>query len=166
MTDVELHAGGVDTSDLTSLKVAELQALAAQLGLQGATKLRKGELVTAIAAARAEAAGSATPAAEAPAAAPASENARAASQVLIEPLIAEPASEEPHVGEPVLPDAAAAPAEQAPRRRGSRRVSSADGTGIAAATHVNTGATGVDSLIPDVDALLDSALANRESAAH
>ncbi|WP_314148978.1 Rho termination factor N-terminal domain-containing protein, partial [uncultured Leifsonia sp.] len=80
MTDVELHAGGVDTSDLTSLKVAELQALAAQLGLQGASKLRKGELVAAIAAARA-AAGEQTEA-------PAADHATAASQVLIEPLIA------------------------------------------------------------------------------
>ncbi|MFP3464718.1 transcription termination factor Rho [Leifsonia sp. SIMBA_070] len=184
MTDVELHAGGVDTSDLASLKVAELQALAAGLGLQGATRLRKGELVEAIAAARAAAAptDAAEPVhTESPVdveAAPA-----AASQVLTEPLIAEPLIAEPAgaerveptVGDPVLPqtDAAAdagaqAPAE--PRRRGSRRVSSPDGTGIAtgngvaAGAHVNSGDTGVESLIPDVDALLDSALASREQA--
>ncbi len=57
-----------------------------------------------------------------------------------------------------------------PRRRGSRRASSPDGTilpaatSVAAGTHVNTGETGVESLIPDVDALLDSALASREQA--
>ncbi|RDV44201.1 transcription termination factor Rho [Leifsonia sp. ku-ls] len=167
MTDVELHAGGVDTSDLTSLKVAELQALAAELGLQGAGRLRKGELVEAIAAARAAAA-------PADAAAPAenSEPATAASQVLTEPLIAEPLIAEPAgaerveptVGDPVLPQADAAQGGSEPRRRGSRRVSSPDGTGIAAGTHVNSGATGVESLIPDVDALLDSALASREQA--
>ncbi|HEY2556729.1 MAG TPA: Rho termination factor N-terminal domain-containing protein, partial [Diaminobutyricibacter sp.] len=48
MTDVNLHAPGVEKSELTTLKVAELQVLAAQLGIQGANKLRKGELVDAI----------------------------------------------------------------------------------------------------------------------
>ncbi|MDN4614686.1 transcription termination factor Rho [Leifsonia sp. F6_8S_P_1B] len=180
MTDVELHAGGVDTSDLTSLKVAELQALAAEFGIPGATRLRKGELVEAVAAARAAANGDAAPADVAPAAPaaaietataePVVEAAPAASQVLIEPLIAEPAAEaEPTVGEPVLPPVQAT---SEPRRRGSRRVSSpgtaidgAEGAAsVGAATHVNSGETGVESLIPDVDALLDSALASREQA--
>jgi len=179
VTDVELHAGGVDTSDLTSLKVAELQALAAGLGLQGAGRLRKGELVEAIAAARAAAAP-----ADAAAEPQQTEPATAASQVLTEPLIAEPAAPqvltetgnqgiaepagaervEPTVGDPVLPQTDAAEGGSEPRRRGSRRASSPDGTGIAAGTHVNSGATGVESLIPDVDALLDSALASREQA--
>lgn len=184
MTDVELYAGGVDTSDLTSLKVAELQALAAGLGLQGAGRLRKGELVEAIAAARAAAAPA--DAADEP---QQTEPATAASQVLTEPLIAEPAAPqvltetgnqgiaepliaepagaervEPTVGDPVLPQTDAAEGGSEPRRRGSRRASSPDGTGIAAGTHVNSGATGVESLIPDVDALLDSALASREQA--
>jgi transcription termination factor Rho len=190
VTDVELHAGGVDTSDLTSLKVAELQALAAELGLQGATRLRKGELVEAIAAARAAAAGTAEAPAEPEAVEPEAvetaepvaaepvvaepvsieteqpaDHASAASQVLIEPLIAEPAGNEPFAGDALLPPVAAEP-----RRRGSRRATSPDGTSIApassvaAGTHVNTGETGVESLIPDVDALLDSALASREQA--
>ncbi|MGO4594473.1 transcription termination factor Rho [Leifsonia sp. 2TAF2] len=189
MTDVKLHAGGVDTSDLATLKVAELQALAAELGLQGATRLRKGELVEAIGAARAASApaDSATDAGATDSAEPAEtvnaaepELAAAAAQVLTEPLIAEPlvAEEapaervEPTVGDPVFPqaDASAEPATGG-RRRGSRRVSSPDGTGIAAGStgvaadaHVNSGATGVESLIPDVDALLDSALASREQA--
>ncbi|MEY9950877.1 transcription termination factor Rho [Leifsonia sp. EB34] len=181
MTDVELHAGGVDTSDLTSLKVAELQALAAELGLQGATRLRKGELVEAIAAARAAAAGTEAPA-EQEAAQPVSletvpaeteqqaDHATAASQVLIEPLIAEPVTDAPIAGDALLSQVAAEP-----RRRGSRRASSPGGTSIepstsapstsvGAGSHVNTGETGVESLIPDVDALLDSALASREQA--
>ncbi|AGW42027.1 transcription termination factor Rho [Leifsonia xyli subsp. cynodontis DSM 46306] len=162
MTDVELHAGGVDTSDLTALKVAELQALATQLGLQGASKLRKGELVAAIAAAR-----SAVEGAPAPAAAGQEEPVSAASQLLIEPLIAASAedSAEP-VAEPAVEaePAAALPPQTGGRRRGSRRASSPDGTRITAGTHVNTGETGVESLIPDVDALLDSALASREQA--
>ncbi|UAJ80827.1 transcription termination factor Rho [Leifsonia sp. ZF2019] len=174
MTDVELHAGGVDTSDLTALKVAELQALASQLGLQGASKLRKGELVEAIAAARA----AAQPEAAVQAAAPVeaieqpADHATAASQVLIEPLIAEPAAAEPVAAEQAEPAAGttvpdAAPAAQPaaePRRRGSRRASSPDGTSLTATGHVNSGETGVESLIPDVDALLDSALASREQA--
>ncbi|WP_426623500.1 transcription termination factor Rho [Leifsonia sp. McL0607] len=176
MTDVELHAGGVDNSDLTSLKVAELQALAAELGLQGATRLRKGELVEAIATARAAAVGTADAAPEQSdaVAAPASieveqaDHAMAASQVLVEPLIAEPAATaEPAVGDALL---AGADLSTAPRRRGSRRASSPDGTtipvamSVAAGTHVNTGETGVEPIIPDVDALLDSALASREQA--
>ncbi|SEA96212.1 transcription termination factor Rho [Leifsonia sp. 21MFCrub1.1] len=176
MTDVELHAGGVDTSDLTALKVAELQALAAGLGLQGATRLRKGELVEAIAAARA--ASAPADALELPETEEVVAEPAAASQVLTEPLIAEPLVAEtagaqrvePTVGDPVLPQADAGEQTSGSRRRGSRRVSSPDGTGIAAGTgvaagsHVNSGATGVESLIPDVDALLDSALASREQA--
>ena len=48
MTNVNIHADGVDISRLTTLRVAELQALAGELGIQGASKLRKGELVEAI----------------------------------------------------------------------------------------------------------------------
>jgi transcription termination factor Rho len=171
VTDVNLRAGGADTRELTSLKVAELQALAAELGIQGANKLRKGELVEAVASARAQSA-SATDgdAVEAPAQTDAvTESAEpesaAASQVLVEPLIAEPLSAEPHVGEPVLPPALqAATAPAVSRKRAPRRATSADAL-VPASTHLNAGSTGVESLIPDVDALLDSALASRESAA-
>ncbi|MFF1571986.1 transcription termination factor Rho [Leifsonia sp. NPDC058292] len=167
MTDVNLRAGGADTRELTSLKVAELQALAAELGIQGANRLRKGELVEAVASARAAAAGATVgDASQADAASEQTEpESAAASQVLIEPLIAEPASAEPHVGEPVLPPALqAATAPAVARKRAPRRATSADAL-VPASTHLNSGATGVDSLIPDVDALLDSALASRESAA-
>ncbi|SMH34606.1 transcription termination factor Rho [Rathayibacter oskolensis] len=53
MTDVNTHGPAVDSSaDLSALRVAELQALATSLGLGGASKLRKGELVQAISALR------------------------------------------------------------------------------------------------------------------
>ena len=42
MTDVNTRA------DLSALKLAELQALASSLGISGASKLRKGDLVNAI----------------------------------------------------------------------------------------------------------------------
>ncbi|PPH26426.1 transcription termination factor Rho [Rathayibacter rathayi] len=64
MTDVNTHGSTVDlTADLSALRVAELQALATRLGLGGASKLRKGELVQAISDLRAAAAEDA-PAAE------------------------------------------------------------------------------------------------------
>ncbi|WKK71707.1 transcription termination factor Rho [Rathayibacter oskolensis] len=53
MTDVNTRGSAVDSStDLSALRVAELQALATSLGLGGASKLRKGELVQAISALR------------------------------------------------------------------------------------------------------------------
>jgi transcription termination factor Rho len=52
VTDVNSHETKVGTDDLSALRVAELQALAVQLGVPGAAKLRKGELVEAINAVR------------------------------------------------------------------------------------------------------------------
>lgn len=60
MTDVNTHGAAVDSRDLTALRVAELQQLATSLGLGGASKLRKGELVQAISDLRAGAAAEAT----------------------------------------------------------------------------------------------------------
>jgi len=49
VTDVNIRATGADSrADLSALKLAELQTLASSLGLVGATKLRKGDLVNAI----------------------------------------------------------------------------------------------------------------------
>jgi transcription termination factor Rho len=49
VTDVNVHATSVDSGAATSaLRLPELQALASDLGIVGATKLRKGELVDAI----------------------------------------------------------------------------------------------------------------------
>ncbi len=49
MTDVNIRAISTNSSaDLSALKLAELQSLASSLGIAGASKLRKGDLVTAI----------------------------------------------------------------------------------------------------------------------
>jgi len=49
VTDVNIRATGADSrADLSALKLADLQALASSLGISGATKLRKGDLVNAI----------------------------------------------------------------------------------------------------------------------
>ncbi|MEA9985197.1 transcription termination factor Rho [Subtercola sp. RTI3] len=55
MSDTDLHAPSAQRSDLATLKVSELQTLASALGIAGASKLRKGDLVAAIAGAQAEA---------------------------------------------------------------------------------------------------------------
>ncbi|MGN6127597.1 MAG: transcription termination factor Rho [Humibacter sp.] len=121
MTDVNLHTDGVDsTVDLSGLRVPQLQTLAANLGVSGAGKLRKGELIAAIEAARA--AGDATGTDAAPAAA---ETVGADAVVPAEaPAVADPAPEaatldipEPDVASPdvastavVAPEAPAADA--------------------------------------------------------
>ena len=48
MTDLTVRASSTDPIALAKLRLPELQALAAQLGLGGSSKLRKGELVDAI----------------------------------------------------------------------------------------------------------------------
>ena len=49
MTDHNVRAAGPNAgTSLTALRLPELQALAAELGIQGAAKLRKGELVDTI----------------------------------------------------------------------------------------------------------------------
>ncbi len=141
MTNVNISA------ELSTLKVSELQAIAAQLGMAGASKLRKGELIEAIRLAQAgaelpavvstdtlldlEPASEATPEASAPsapeaAAAPVAAEAPVdASSPIIpdELLLAAPAAhsapKEPIVIE--LPEGPVSP------KRRSRRVTSADG---------------------------------------
>ncbi len=111
MTDPSVRASSADApADLSTLKLAELQQLAAELGVAGVSKLRKGELVDAITqnqnASAGIAADESTPVDSAPEAS------------VDAPSIEAPAAET--VAEPA-PDAAA---EAAPRRRGSRRVTS------------------------------------------
>ncbi|MBM7504278.1 transcription termination factor Rho [Agromyces aurantiacus] len=169
MTNATDHAEGVASrARLTAMKVAELQELAASLGIAGASKRRKGELVELIsthadgsatleldevvdAAAPAEALvieEPAAPAAEAPAATEAPAEAETAE--------AETAVEEP-VAAPVEPAAGAQPEASAdavagtdapattqrePLRRGRqpRRATSA----TTAAQHANAGLTGIE----------------------
>ncbi|NQX33975.1 transcription termination factor Rho [Herbiconiux sp. VKM Ac-2851] len=120
MTDVNT------TPELSTLKVSELQAIAAQLGMAGASKLRKGELVEAIrrvqqgddlpAATAAtldlpvDALSSEAPAAEAPAAEVAAAEAPAAGADAPAADAAAPAAEAPAAEAP----AAEAPAAEAP----------------------------------------------------
>jgi transcription termination factor Rho len=141
VTDVNLHATGVDPSaNLTTLRVAELQALASRLGVPGATKLRKGELVDAISEIQNHPAETADTADTLEVADNAIAEPAVADRVLIEPLIAEPT---------VTADSAAV---TAPRRRAPRRATSADAllapsenASVPATTHLNSGNTGVDS---------------------
>ncbi|WEO78317.1 transcription termination factor Rho [Cryobacterium sp. SO2] len=126
MTNVNLHANGVDISRLSTLRVAELQALAGELGIQGASKLRKGELVDAITANQSGATESAAPA-DAPAEVAAAEAApvEAPAEAVVE-----------------------APVEAAPKKRVSRRVSTA--TSAPAVAHVNAdGDLGLGLILPE-----------------
>ncbi|GAA2222999.1 transcription termination factor Rho [Herbiconiux moechotypicola] len=149
MTDVNTRA------DLTGLKVSELQAIAASLGMSGASKLRKGALIEAIQAVQD---GQELPAdtpivIEAPAEAePVADEAPVVEAAPAEAAPAAPVAEqaafelETPADGPIVPDEllrsastapAAAPREQivielpegpvTPRRRGSRRVTSVDG---------------------------------------
>ncbi|WP_353815481.1 transcription termination factor Rho [Agromyces sp. SYSU T00266] len=145
MTNGTDHAERVDAARLSTMKVAELQELASSLGISGASKRRKGELVELISAhtdgsAAVEADDvvepAAAPTAEAPAEAPASADDVPADAV--EPAVETQAAEAP-AAEPVR------------RGRQPRRATSA----TAAAAHANAGATGVD-LVP-ADAQADEA---------
>jgi transcription termination factor Rho len=154
VTDVKLHAVGVDSNvDLSTLKVAELQAIASQNGVTGANKLRKGELVEVLRKLQNPEDGAAAPASQQPVQA----------ELTIElPVVDETPVDSGPVAETTVETAAAvaAPprdtlvepaATTAPRRR-SRRATSADAVpavgGVTASGHVNAGESGVDSLVP------------------
>ncbi|MDM4763443.1 transcription termination factor Rho [Galbitalea sp. SE-J8] len=157
MTDVDARRTG-DTADLTALRIPELVKLAGELGIVGASKLRKGELVNAIndvqntqdaAPAPAEvpaevpAAEAAPVDAEAPAEDPAPADAAPADPAA--PVTdAVPAADAPSADVPAATGApvasgADAPAVEAPaatggsRRRGSRRATMGDAEARAAA---------------------------------
>ena len=170
MTDVNLHAEGVDpTVDLAALRVPQLQALATSLGVSGAAKLRKGELIAAIEAQRAtgETAGAdaAAPAAVAeapvdaessdaiasdavaPDAAPAAVDTAPALVELDTPVLAGEPELSPKDAEAALQAALDLQTPPARSRRGSRRVTSVDGgRTVSAATHVNAGQAGLPGL--------------------
>ena len=123
MTDVNLLTSGAESSHLTTLRVAQLQALALELGIPGASKLRKGELVAAITAEQARKASSGVGTSEAPA----------------------PLDETTSTVDAVTETAAVV---AAPRKRASRRASSA--TAASAGGHVNAdGELGIGMIVPD-----------------
>lgn len=156
MTDTNIHSATVDVSaDLSALRVAELQALATSLGLGGASKLRKGELVAAISELRAGASAQAATEAEAPIETPVEQ-----AEAPIE-LVEAPA--EPVVEAPAAPAAAETLAQlelglptappTAPRRRASRRATTST---VAAGGHVNvTGGSGT-TLVPDAAPIVEA----------
>ncbi|WP_104129972.1 transcription termination factor Rho [Cryobacterium sp. N21] len=128
MTDVNLRAAGSDLPRLSTLRVSELQALALELKIPGASKLRKGELVEAI-----QTAQSGTSAA-APADAPVVEAAPVEAAPEIAPI-----------------ESLAEALETAPRKRAPRRASTA--TAAPAKSHVNADAsTGFGIILPDAPA--------------
>jgi transcription termination factor Rho len=141
VTDVNVRASSADSSsNLSALRLPELQALAASLGLSGASKLRKGELVNAISEIQNKSTTDAAAADSAPAA---------------------PAAT---VAEPVEAPAAPAEAPAAPKKRVSRRATTADAEAIAAAaaaaaTAVTESATAAAESIVESAAAADSAAA-------
>ncbi|WP_309072964.1 transcription termination factor Rho [Paenarthrobacter sp.] len=114
-------AATTKSSGLAGLKLAQLQALASQLGISGGSRMRKGDLVTAISAHRAGTSTAKAPAKASTAKATAAKEARAA-----EPKAAPESSAPADV-------AAEAPAQEAPRGRGRGRSRRATSDGVVAA---------------------------------
>ncbi|MDJ0334670.1 transcription termination factor Rho [Salinibacterium sp. G-O1] len=127
------------SSDLSALKLPELQALASSLGISGASKLRKGDLVAAIN--DNQNAGSSA------------DSAAASAPTEAAPVEAAPVEAAPVEAAPVDDAPQAAPAA---RKRTSRRVTSADTEAIAAAPSL-AGAPVVD------DAAVATAAATAEA---
>ncbi|MCD4852824.1 transcription termination factor Rho [Arthrobacter sp. AK01] len=124
-------AATTKSSGLAGLKLAQLQALASQLGISGGSRMRKGDLVTAISAHRAG-----TSTTKAPAKATAS--AKGATTAAKEAPAAEPkATVEPKAkaadNGSVADSASEAPAQEAPRGRGRGRSRRATSDGVVAA---------------------------------
>jgi transcription termination factor Rho len=176
VTDVNLRAPGTETrTDLAGLKVAELQALANALGITGAARLRKGELVQAITEHQAGEQASTAPAVETPA--PVEEAAEQPVQAeLFTNTDADTATDvgpdtdvQPDT-EVVADDAfVVAPLDDivafelppvdtsAPRKRTPRRAKSVDGAGaiesetrVQAVSHVNAKSDELSALLPPV----------------
>jgi transcription termination factor Rho len=151
VSDVDSRIPADTTAELSAMRLPQLQALASSLGISGLSKLRKGDLVAAIAAVQAQA----TDGAAAPAG-------------LAEPVVAQPSLDvavEAPVEQAAAPaetaeaaqapsDAAAAAEAEAPvaptrARRGSRRATSAAGAPAqrGAGDHVNGGESGVSPVV-------------------
>ncbi|RZS67817.1 transcription termination factor Rho [Agromyces ramosus] len=182
MTNATDHAdvSVANRTRLSTLKVAELQELAASLGISGASKRRKGELVDLISAHQDGSAAPDAPVAEPTTAeaaaleadAPATEapvdtaatDAPTTEATAVEAPVAEPvidaSADRPAPANPVIE---AAPATTQPARQGRqpRRATSA----TTAAQHVNAGGAGVDLVPADADAREAARAAVREELA-
>jgi len=115
-------AATTKSSGLAGLKLAQLQALASQLGISGGSRMRKGDLVTAISAHRA---GTSTTKAPAKATAAAKGNAAVAKEA--------PAREVKASDNGASAQSVEAPAQEAPRARGRGRSRRATSDGVVAA---------------------------------
>ncbi|MGO4591494.1 transcription termination factor Rho [Paenarthrobacter sp. 2TAF44] len=115
-------AATTKSSGLAGLKLAQLQALASQLGISGGSRMRKGDLVTAISAHRAG-----TSTAKAPA--------KASTKAATAPKAA-PVADVKVAGKsaPAADASAEAPVQEAPRGRGRGRSRRATSDGVVAAT--------------------------------
>ncbi|BCW46092.1 transcription termination factor Rho [Arthrobacter sp. StoSoilB5] len=114
-------AATTKSSGLAGLKLAQLQALASQLGISGGSRMRKGDLVTAISAHRAGTSTAKAPAKASSRAATAPKEAPAA-----EVKVAESSA-------PAAEVSAEAPTQEAPRGRGRGRSRRATSDGVVAA---------------------------------
>ena len=117
----ESSTAATKSSGLAGLKLAQLQALASQLGISGGSRMRKGDLVTAISAHRAGTSTTKAPAKATSAKAPA---------VAKEAPVAEAKATEKSAPAEA---AAEAPAQEAPRGRGRGRSRRATSDGVVAA---------------------------------
>jgi transcription termination factor Rho len=174
VTDVNLRAPGAESrTDLAGLKVAELQALANALGITGAARLRKGELVQAITQHQAvDGASPSTSVDESPSVDETSteqpalvdlfentlpEAAPLAEAVDVDAPTSAPVDETPRVE---LPQVELPPVDSsAPRKRAPRRAKSVDGAGavqtetetrLPAVSHVNAKSDELSALLPPV----------------
>ncbi|WP_416428255.1 transcription termination factor Rho [Paenarthrobacter nicotinovorans] len=117
----ESSTAATKSSGLAGLKLAQLQALASQLGISGGSRMRKGDLVTAISAHRAGTSTTKAPAKATSAKAPA---------MAKEAPVAEAKATEKSAP---VEAAAEAPAQEAPRGRGRGRSRRATSDGVVAA---------------------------------
>ncbi|TLM82340.1 transcription termination factor Rho [Pseudarthrobacter sp. NamE2] len=109
----ETQAAPAKSSGLAGLKLAQLQALASQLGISGGSRMRKGDLVSAISAHRAG-----TPATKVPA-----KTAEKAAESVVAPVVSAPAE----ASATEAPAAEAPAAEPTRARRGRSRRAVSDG---------------------------------------
>ncbi|MDR6988896.1 transcription termination factor Rho [Paenarthrobacter nitroguajacolicus] len=129
-------AATTKSSGLAGLKLAQLQALASQLGISGGSRMRKGDLVTAISAHRAGTSTTKAPAKASASAKSATAVAKEAPAVETKPAV-EPKAKAADNGA-VAEATSEAPAQEAPRGRGRGRSRRATSDGVVAAAETAT----------------------------
>ncbi|QPZ37247.1 transcription termination factor Rho [Paramicrobacterium chengjingii] len=171
MTDAGTRADGADRgTNIQTLKVAELQKLAVSLGVQGASKLRKGELVAAITEKQGGGSNTASRPADTQAAAasqekqPAKRASRRVSTPIIEPATPNSADSDtatPTVPEGTTPEQAAESVLDEPRAGTQSRTRSSQRS---ASRSENTGGETASGTTPSDNAASDDAPATQDAA--